>query len=93
MDDTVSLEELIKIMVEKFPAIVRPKNLNSGMKLCLHHVIKLLKLGTDFPFSFEKGNPGHACAIINERDKPSSPPGSGNFRRAPNIRMNKGKRN
>ncbi|CAL8990168.1 unnamed protein product, partial [Prunus brigantina] len=25
--------------------LIRPKNLNSGMKLCLHHVIKLLKLG------------------------------------------------
>ncbi|KAI5336216.1 hypothetical protein L3X38_015483 [Prunus dulcis] len=57
MDDAMILEELIKIMVEKFSAIVETKNLNSSMKLCFHHLIELLKLGTDFPCCFEKGNP------------------------------------
>ncbi|KAL6289436.1 hypothetical protein ACE6H2_006946 [Prunus campanulata] len=81
------------IMVEKFSAIVGTKNLNSCMKLCLHHLIELLKLGTDFPFCFEKGHPSHVCAIIYKRDKPLSSYRSGNFSRSPNIRMNKRKLN
>ncbi|CAL8118816.1 unnamed protein product [Prunus armeniaca] len=80
-------------MVEKFSAVIRVENLDSGMELSLHHFMELLKFGIDFLFSFDKENPGHTGAIIYKCDKPSSYPWSGNFSKAPNIRMNKRKQN
>ena len=57
MNKAMIVEKLLQLGINKFPSIVRPKDLNFFLVLGMDHVIKMNKFLTNFGFRFEEINP------------------------------------
>ncbi|PRQ44211.1 hypothetical protein RchiOBHm_Chr3g0476721 [Rosa chinensis] len=57
VNNPMDLKKLLEHMINILPPIVRTKDFNGAMILCLNKITKGLKSRKDFIFGFKKSNP------------------------------------